>query len=108
MRNILEIGVMSNMFGYITPSDILRLVTEINPILEAYDLAAEGNVYASNNIPLYIRDFTHAKGYDGSHINYVQQYNMYKIHLMMQKTQLIEEFRRTAELALQPNPFRTR
>ena len=54
MRNLLEIGVMSNMFGYITPSDILRLVTEINPILEAYDLAAEGNVYASNNIPLYI------------------------------------------------------
>jgi hypothetical protein len=38
----------------------------------------------------------------------VQQSNMYKIHLMMQKTQLIEEFRRTAELALQPNPFRTK
>lgn len=108
MRSLIEMGVMSNMFGYITPSDIVRLVTEINPILEAYDFAARGNVYAYNDISWFIRDFTHANGYDWSNISYEQQYNMFKIHLMMQKTQLIEEFRRTAELALQPNPFRTR
>ena len=50
MRSLIEMGVMSNMFGYITPSDIVRLVTEINPIIEAYDFAARGNVYAYNDI----------------------------------------------------------
>jgi hypothetical protein len=50
MRNLIETGLMSNMFGYITPSDIMRLVTKINPILEAYDFAARGNVYAYYDI----------------------------------------------------------
>lgn len=64
MRSLIEVGVMSNMFGYITPSDILCLVTKINPMLEAYDLAAQGNVYANHTLTLCIRDYTQANGYD--------------------------------------------
>lgn len=109
MRSLIEVGVMSNMFGYITPSDILSLVNKINPMLEAYDsVATTGNVYAYNKIAWYIRDYTYANGYDWSHASPAQQYEMMKIHLMMHKTQLIEEWRRTAEVNLQPNHFMTR
>jgi hypothetical protein len=64
MRSLIETGVMTNMFGYITISDIASLVVKINPILLAYDTATGGDLSARYDISYHLWNFKHANGYD--------------------------------------------
>jgi hypothetical protein len=55
-----------------------------------------------------VSTFTQKCGYDWSHIEPKQQFRMYKIHLLIQKNQLLDNHSQIAQMALQNNPFRTR
>ncbi len=106
IKSIIECGVMNNVFGYVTAEDINSILIAIN--LKLYNLhwAELGHVQAINYTIESIKHFTDLRGYDWSHINLNQQFHMYKIHLLMQKNQLLADNTRIAQMALENNPFR--
>lgn len=91
MSSIIELGIQSNIFGYITISDVHHMLYYINCKLFLLNSANYGD-WAINEIMRSIGEFTQKMGYDWSHINQYQQINMYKIHLLMQKKSTFESW----------------
>jgi regulation of enolase protein 1 (concanavalin A-like superfamily) len=110
MRTILEYGVMNNAYGYLTLSDVYYWLAHIHSQLLIIDLLNFNHLtpIEYENMSRMVSIFTQKCGYDWSHIEPIQQFHMYKIHLLIQKNQLLDNHSQIAQMALQNNPFRTR
>ncbi len=108
LQYFIDADIHNIFFGYISKAEIDYLLCCIEHKLNVFSLLKGGNpfaAYASHDISVWINQFTHEKGYNWSHLPMDRQFDMYQIHLLMQKNELLKNSAILNE-ALQNGPFR--